>query len=432
MNLIETKQHGDMLRPNARCPIQFRGDWKRVLEKSEIEVMLNDETVTKYQIKWCEGPLWLPTPTSSSDDDDTSYHFYFTDPTLGKIFRLDSSNYKVDVWAIHTGGIDPTTRPELAEPGSNGMAICISPPTTSTTSSDKKRKRDNTSSSPIVAICRHATHSIVTCCLGEHEMGRPLHEAPKFEIVCDSYMGKPLNSPNDVIVDPRDGSIWFTDPIYGLLQKSKFCDEWKDGTSYLDDESCKRRQGIKGVYRVDRHTKDVTLVTSYHRRPNGLAFSFNYKKKKKQKQNQTLWIADSTIGMPSWTEYETTITDTCTSDSQDQQQPLLGSRAIKVLNAATLGCHLGSPSGLGNDMTGIEGLSDGFKIDNDCCGYIWTSIPNGFAVLDPGDDDSDRRPPQVICEIILGVNTSNVAFGSNGDVWLTGAASVWRLKRRVP
>ena len=68
------------------------------------------------------------------------------------------------------------------------------------------------------------------------------------------------------------------------------------------------------------------------------------------------------------------------------------------------------------------GLSDGFKIDER--GYIWTSIPKGFAVIDPG-----KR--EVVCQILLGTNTANVALGRNGDVWLTGLNGVWKLTRRT-
>ena len=41
---------------------------------------------------------------------------------------------------------------------------------------------------------------------------------PCFQVICDSYHGLPLNSPNDVVV-ARDGAAWFTDPIYGKLEK---------------------------------------------------------------------------------------------------------------------------------------------------------------------------------------------------------------------
>ena len=71
----------------------------------------------------------------------------------------------------------------------------------------------------------------------------------------------------------------------------------------------------------------------------------------------------------------------------------------------------------------VLGLTDGLKIDP--WGYIWTSIPNGFAVIDATSNE-------VICQILLGINTSNLAFGNNGDVWLTGKGGIWKLQRKIP
>jgi sugar lactone lactonase YvrE len=68
------------------------------------------------------------------------------------------------------------------------------------------------------------------------------------------------------------------------------------------------------------------------------------------------------------------------------------------------------------------GLADGIKIDEQ--GYMWTSVPNGFAVIDLANRE-------VICQILLGINNSNVAFGSNGDVWLTGLNGVWKIQRKL-
>lgn len=73
-------------------------------------------------------------------------------------------------------------------------------------------------------------------------------------------------------------------------------------------------------------------------------------------------------------------------------------------------------------MHSLSGLSDGIKIDEN--GYLWTSIPNGFAVI----DTSNRK---VICQILTGINSANLAFGANGDVWLTGFGGVWKLKRKM-
>lgn len=70
------------------------------------------------------------------------------------------------------------------------------------------------------------------------------------------------------------------------------------------------------------------------------------------------------------------------------------------------------------------GLSDGFKIDQH--GRLWTSVPGGIAVIDPSDQGA-----KVLATCSFGTNTSNVAFGEGGDVFVTGLGHVWRLRRKV-
>ncbi len=77
-------------------------------------------------------------------------------------------------------------------------------------------------------------------------------------IIMDKWKGKPLNSPNDVVVK-SDGSIWFTDPPFGLLGNY---------------EGNKRQQELpQAVYRVDGETLDASLIRDDIPGPNGLAFS---------------------------------------------------------------------------------------------------------------------------------------------------------------
>jgi gluconolactonase len=82
-------------------------------------------------------------------------------------------------------------------------------------------------------------------------------------VIADKYNGKPLNSPNDLVVHP-DGGVWFTDPPYGILG------------SY---EGFPAKQEIKeAVYRVDPKTARIEMVTDALDKPNGLCFSPDYKK----------------------------------------------------------------------------------------------------------------------------------------------------------
>ncbi|MDE3165329.1 MAG: SMP-30/gluconolactonase/LRE family protein, partial [Acidobacteriota bacterium] len=81
-------------------------------------------------------------------------------------------------------------------------------------------------------------------------------------VIADKFNGKPLNSPNDIVVHP-DGSIWFTDPPYGILGNY---------------EGFAAKQELKeAVYRVDKSGR-IELLTDEIDKPNGICFSPDYKK----------------------------------------------------------------------------------------------------------------------------------------------------------
>ena len=79
------------------------------------------------------------------------------------------------------------------------------------------------------------------------------------EILADRYDGKRLNSPNDVVV-ASDGSVWFTDPSYGI-------------DSDYEGDAAPGEIGANNVYRIDAASGRVALVASDFVQPNGLAFS---------------------------------------------------------------------------------------------------------------------------------------------------------------
>lgn len=77
-------------------------------------------------------------------------------------------------------------------------------------------------------------------------------------VLMDQFEGKSLNAPNDVVVS-ADGSIWFTDPGYGILMEYEgHCAEFELPTH---------------VYRLDPVTGEATVVTDDLEKPNGLCFS---------------------------------------------------------------------------------------------------------------------------------------------------------------
>jgi gluconolactonase len=87
----------------------------------------------------------------------------------------------------------------------------------------------------------------------------------------------PLNAPNDGVVHPQDGSIWFTDPGYGALMNY-------EGNRVPESATSPRPFIKEAVYRIDAQSGQVAKVTDQPFKPNGLCFSPDYKK---------LYVADS-------------------------------------------------------------------------------------------------------------------------------------------
>jgi len=98
---------------------------------------------------------------------------------------------------------------------------------------------------------------LVTCEHLSRRVTRTEHDG-RITVVMDSYEGKRLNAPNDVVVH-SDGSIWFTDPGYGILL------DYEGETAEFELPT--------NVYRVDPLTGKAAVVADDFDRPNGLCFS---------------------------------------------------------------------------------------------------------------------------------------------------------------
>ena len=98
---------------------------------------------------------------------------------------------------------------------------------------------------------------LISC---EHDSRRVTRTEPdgSITVLIDRYQGKRLNAPNDVVVH-SNGSVWFTDPGYGILS---------DYEGHVD-----KFELPTNVYRLDPTNRDVTVVASDMARPNGLCFS---------------------------------------------------------------------------------------------------------------------------------------------------------------
>jgi gluconolactonase len=99
---------------------------------------------------------------------------------------------------------------------------------------------------------------LVTCEQGTRRVTRTEHDG-SITVLADRYDGKRFNSPNDVVVK-SDGSIWFTDPTYGI-------DSDYEGHRAAPEQAANR------VYRIDPQSGAVGVVADDFIQPNGLAFS---------------------------------------------------------------------------------------------------------------------------------------------------------------
>jgi len=98
---------------------------------------------------------------------------------------------------------------------------------------------------------------LITCEHGGRRVSRTEYDG-RITVVAERFDGKPLNSPNDVVVK-SDGSIWFSDPPFGILGYY----EGYVATPELPTN----------IYRADGRSGALTVVTGEINRPNGLAFS---------------------------------------------------------------------------------------------------------------------------------------------------------------
>ncbi|HEY9598870.1 MAG TPA: SMP-30/gluconolactonase/LRE family protein, partial [Cyanophyceae cyanobacterium] len=99
---------------------------------------------------------------------------------------------------------------------------------------------------------------LVACSSGLRAIIRQEHDG-EWKILVDRYQGTRLNSPNDLVVK-SDGTIWFTDPPYGITQPNQ---------GYGGEQE----QPGCFVYRFDPATGDIDAVVTDMVRPNGLAFN---------------------------------------------------------------------------------------------------------------------------------------------------------------
>ena len=206
---------------------------------------------------------------------------------------------------------------------------------------------------------------LVTCEHDSRRVTRTEYDG-SITVLADSYDGKKLNSPNDVVVT-SDGSIWFTDPVFGILG---YYEGHKD-ESELDP----------AVYRIDGKTGKLAKMVDDVPGPNGLAFSPDEK---------TLYVVAS------------------------RDAP---NRTIRAFAVTAGGTKLGKGRVLID--AGAGGSPDGFRVDID--GNLWCGWGMGSPELDGVRVFSPAGQP--IGHIDLPERCANVCFGGRHRNRLFMAAS---------
>lgn len=245
--------------------------------------------------RWAEGPAWFA----------AGRYLLWSDIPNNRIMRWDETN-----------GVVSTFR----EPSNNSNGNTL----------DLQGR---------LISCEHLTRRVT----------RTEHDG-SVSVLADQWQGKRLNSPNDVVVK-SDGSIWFTDPSYGILSDY-------EGERAEPELPCQ-------VYRIDIDGS-LSVVASDFAKPNGLAFS---------PDESFLYVSDTGA---------THLVD--------------GPRHIRCMTISGDGKALTASKEF---ATCTAGLFDGFRCDT--AGRLWTSAADGVHCY--------STKGQLLGKILIPEFVSNVTFG---------------------
>lgn len=269
--------------------------------------------------QFIEGPLWFP-----------AGYLWFSD-VQGNVVRQWSPDGKVTE-ILKPGGYDGTDAAPGAFIGPNGMIA------------DKDGA---------VLLCQHGNRRIAR--IGKDRQVTTL---------VDKYEGKRLNSPND-LVHKSDGSLYFTDPPYGLAGQ---------------DEDPKKELKFNGIFRLAGGK--LQLLSKDMSRPNGIGFSPDEK---------TLYVANSDEKRKVWMKFEVKPDGT-----------LDAGKVFFDVTAQT-----------------VEGLPDGLKLDSN--GNIYATGPGGVWIFSSeGKHLGTIQPTEV---------PANCNWGDDGKtLYMTARTGLYRIK----
>jgi gluconolactonase len=289
--------------------------------------------------QFTEGPIWI------RDNAAGDGYLLFSDPNRNRIYRWTMDG-QVSVFRDKSGysGADVA---EYGQPGSNGITL------------DREGR-------PV--FCQHGNHAIVR-----------LERDGTLTTLVNSFQGRRLNSPNDLVYR-SDGTLYFTDPPYGLPK-------------FYDDP--RRELDFCGVY-MFRDGK-VTLISKDLGGPNGLAFS---------PDERYLYVAN-------WDERVR-----AKSDPAERKKVVM---RYEVNPDGTL-----SNGMLFFDMGRAEGAEalDGLKVDQQ--GNLYVSGPGGVWVLSAqGAHLGTIKAPQL---------PANFAWGDadGKTLYMTARTGLYRMRLNIP
>lgn len=305
--------------------------WKNIGRVHTIDEKLNNiiapgTTIEKIAdgFSFTEGPVWHP-----------DGYLLFSDPNTNTIYRYNPKNHNVTIYMSHSGytGADIG---EYGQPGSNGLAI------------DKDGR---------LIIDQHGNRRVIR-----------IEKKGPVAILADQVNGKRFNSPNDIVLK-SDGSIYFTDPPYGL-------------PGFYNDP--KKELDYQGVFLIKNGI--VQVVSKDLGGPNGLAFSPDEK---------YLYVTN-------W-------------DTRD------------IHHTKTLWRYNVQPDGSLNNgkvfydfsFTEDEEALDGIKVDKE--GNLFVSAPGGLWIL-----NSDAK---LLGKITTPERPANMAWGDDGKtLYMTAHSSLYKMK----
>jgi gluconolactonase len=207
---------------------------------------------------------------------------------------------------------------------------------------------------------------LISCEHGTRRVTRTEHDGT-ITVIADSYDGKRLNSPNDVVVK-SDGSIWFTDPHYGIMTNY-------EGYMAEQELPC-------NVYRVDPATGKITAVATDFACPNGLVFSPDEKR---------LYISDTGRMFGSDPTH-------IRAFDVDEKGKLSASRIFQSVS---------------------HGVADGMRVDHD--GNLWSSAADGVHCFDPSGT--------LLGKILVPETVSNLCFGGRAKhrLFITATTGLYAI-----